>query len=144
MSDSNVERLRTLTAQWSSQNLRKLGQAWRRGEVDLSRFLAPEVTYEDDAMPDHIGETFRGHEGMIRALESLSEPFEALTLELQRIVGTGDRLVSIHRLRARATHSGIEFDEPIAYLWVFLEGKVVSLRGFRDPADALRVVDVTD
>jgi ketosteroid isomerase-like protein len=144
MSDSNVERLRTLTAQWSSQNLRKLGQAWRRGEVDLSRFLASEVTYEDDAMPDHIGETFRGHEGMIRALESLSEPFEALTLELQRIVGTGDRLVSIHRLRARATHSGIEFDEPIAYLWVFLEGKVVSLRGFRDPADALRVAEVTD
>jgi hypothetical protein len=94
MSDTNVERLRALTAQWSTQNFRELGPAWRRGEVDLSPFVAPEVTYEDDAMPDHIGETFRGHEGMIRALESLSEAFEELTLELERIVGSRDCLVS--------------------------------------------------
>ena len=144
MTDTNVDRLRALTAQWSSHNFRYLPQAWRRGEVDLSLFVAPEVTYEDDGMPDHIGETFCGHEGMIRALESLSEPFEELTLELERIVGAGDRLVSIHRLRAKATHTGIEFDEPIAYLWVFLERRVVRVRGFRDPAEALEAVGLAE
>jgi ketosteroid isomerase-like protein len=144
MTDPNVERLRALTAQWKTQNFRDLGKAWRRGEVDLSPFLAPEVTYEDDAMPDHIGETFRGHEGMIRALESLSEAFEELTLELERIVGSGDHLVSIHRLRAKATHTGIEFEEPIAYLWAFLEGRVVGVRGFRDPDEALEAAGLRE
>jgi ketosteroid isomerase-like protein len=144
MSDTNVERLRALTAQWSTQNFRELGPAWRRGEVDLSPFVAPEVTYEDDAMPDHVGETFRGHEGMIRALESLSEAFEQLTLELERIVGSGDRLMSIHRFRAKATHTGIEFEEPIAYVWTFLEGRVIRVRGFRDPNEALEAVGLEE
>jgi hypothetical protein len=56
------------------------------------------------------------HTEMIRALESLSEAFEELRLELERIVGGGERLVSIHRFQAKATHTGIGFDEPIAYL----------------------------
>ena len=84
------------------------------GRVDLSAFVAPDVVYEDDAMPDHV-----------------------LTAKLDRIVGTGDRLVSIHRLRAKARHTGIDFDEPIAYLWTFREARVVHLRGFRDPDRAL-------
>jgi ketosteroid isomerase-like protein len=138
MADANIQSLRALTGQWNTQNLCQIGEAWRRGEVDMSLFIAPEVTYEDDAMPDHIGETYCGHDGMIRALESLSGPFEELTLELERIVGTGDRLVSIHRLRAKATHTGIEFDEPIAYLWVFREGRIIRVRGFRNPAEALK------
>jgi ketosteroid isomerase-like protein len=144
MSDTNVERLRALTAQWSNQNFRQLGQAWRRGDVDLSLFVAPDVTYEDDAMPDHIGEIFRGHEGLIRALESLSEPFEQLTLGLERIVGTGDHLVSIHRLRAKAMRTGIEFDEQIAYVWSFLDGRVVCLRGYRDLDEALKAVGLEE
>jgi hypothetical protein len=38
-----------------------------------------------------------------------------MTLDLERIVGTGDRLVSIHRWRAKARHTGIEFDVRLAH-----------------------------
>jgi len=142
---SNVESLRALTAQMGhAQSLQELADAWRRGEVDLSPLVAPEVIYEDHAMPDHVGETYRGHEGIIRALESLSQPFEDLTLKLVRIVGSGDRLVSIHRLRAKAGHTGIAFDQPIAYVWTFRDGKVVHLRGFRDPGEALETAGLKE
>jgi ketosteroid isomerase-like protein len=60
-----------------------------------------------------------------------------LTLELERIVGAGDRLVSIHRVRGRARYSGIEAEGPVAYTWTFRDGKVVHFGSHRDPAEAL-------
>ena len=73
-------------------------EAWNRGEADLSLF-DPKMAYEDTILPDHAGETYQGYEGVARATERWLEPFEALTVELDRIVGTGDRLVSIHRVQ---------------------------------------------
>ena len=43
-----------------------------------------------------------------RGPTSWIEPFEAVTLELEEIIGTGDRLVSVHRTYARARDVDIE------------------------------------
>jgi len=106
--------------------------------------LDPEITYEDTTLPDHVGETYRGHEGVARATERWAEPYEELTIELERIVGAGDRLVSIHRVRARARHTGIEFEGPLAYLWTFRNGKVNQFRSFRDPEEALEAAGLRE
>lgn len=102
-------------------------------------FLDVDVVYEDENLPDHIGEAYRGHEGIVRAAKRWLEPNEWLLVELEKIVGEGDRLVSIHRLRSKARHSGIEFDAPLAYVWTFRNGKIVHFRAFREPDDALKV-----
>ena len=111
-------------------------EAWRRGEGDMS-LLDPEVAYEDTTLPDHVGETYRGHAGVARATERWLESYEQLTMELEQIVGAGDRLVSIHRVHGRARHTGIEAEGPVAYLWTFRDGKVIHFRSYRDPAEAL-------
>ena len=129
MSQDNVETLRAFLETWDME-------AWKRGEADLS-LLDPEVTYEDTILPDHVGETYRGHEGVIRATERWIEPYEDLTIVLERIVGEGDRLVSIHRARSRARHTGIEFEGPLAYFWTFRNGSVIHLRSYLDLAEAL-------
>jgi ketosteroid isomerase-like protein len=100
-------------------------------------FLDPDVTYEDSNLPDHTGEVYRGHEGIVRAAERWIEGFEWLLIELEQIVEAGDRLVSIHRTRSKARYTGIEFDAPLAYLWTFRDGKVLHFRSFREPAEAL-------
>ena len=105
--------------------------------MDMS-FLDPEVIYEDSNLPDHVGEAYRGHEGIVRAAERWIEPFEWLLIELEQIVGAGDRLVSIHRARAKARHTGIEFESPLAYVWTFREGKVIHFRSYLDPEQAIR------
>jgi ketosteroid isomerase-like protein len=125
----NVERLRAVLETLDIE-------AWSRGDVDVS-ILDPEVTFEDTTLPDHVGEAYRGPEGIVRATARWMEPFERLTMELERIVGTGDRLVSIHRVQSKALHTGIEFEAPVAYIWTFRDGKVVHLRSFRDPDEAL-------
>jgi ketosteroid isomerase-like protein len=140
MSQENVEKLRAFLEAW---NIRASLEAWSRGEADVS-LLDPEVTYEDTTLPDHVGETYRGHEGVVRATERWLEPYEELTIELEQIAIAGDRLVSIHRFRARARHTGIEFEVPVAYLWTFRDGKVIHFRSYRDSGEAFEAAGVEE
>jgi ketosteroid isomerase-like protein len=110
--------------------------ALKRGDADLSP-LDPEVAYEDANLPDHIGETYRGSDGILRAAERWADASETLTLELDRIVGSGDHLVSIHKAHSKARHSGIEFDAILSYAWTFRHGRIIHFRSYRDPRDAL-------
>jgi hypothetical protein len=93
-------------------------EAWRRGEFDLS-FFDPEVTYEDTILPDHIGETYRGHEGIARATMRWIEPYETITIETERA-------------------------GPLAYVWTFRDGKVVHLKSFAEPEDALEAAGLSE
>ena len=143
MSRENVENLRLMAAVFSTQTIHALLEAWRRGEADLA-LLDPEVTYQDDGLPDHAGEVYHGHEGVLRAMEIWSEPYEEMTNEMKRIVGSGDCFVSIHRFRARARYTGIEFDQPSAYFWTFRDGKIINIRGFWDPQEALAAAGLAE
>jgi ketosteroid isomerase-like protein len=136
MSDANVERLRALIEPWDGKNLRSWVSAWRSGEMDLS-LLDPSVVYEDTVLPDQVGESYRGHEGVARAMDRWNEPYGELIVELERIVGKGDVLVSVHRVKSRGDYSGIQFDSPVAYLWRFREGSVILFRSYWDPKEAL-------
>ncbi len=136
MSDANVENLQAMLAVYSGQTVQAVLAAWRRGEADRPP-LDREVTYEDYDLPDHAGDVFHGPQSAMEAIESWAEPYEEMTSELQRTVGSGDCLVTIHRFRARARHTGIEFDQPSAYIYTFRDGKIIRIQGFWDPAEAL-------
>jgi ketosteroid isomerase-like protein len=145
MSEENVETLRAFMETWSPEWTL---EAWRRGEIMDMSFVDPDVTYEDAVLPDHVGEVYRGHEGWLRAAKTWIEPFEWMRIELERIVDAGDRLVSIHRIRTRARHTGIEFDSRdggggLAYLWTLRDGKIVRLRAFVDPEEALEAAGLS-
>ena len=114
MSQENVENLRAFLEAWGREPWTP--EAWQRGGVIDMSLLDPHVIYEDENLPDHIGEAYTGHEGIVRAARRWIEPFEWLLIELEQIVDAGDRLVSIHRARSKARHSGIEFEEPVAYV----------------------------
>ncbi len=128
MSDPRVTELRTLLESWDLE-------AWERGE-NMS-LLDPNVVYEDANLPDHVGEIYRGYEGVARATRRWKEPFEELESELQEIRAVGERLISIHAVRAKAVQSGIEFTGPVAYVWTFREGKVIHFQSFRDVDEAV-------
>jgi len=141
MPQANRERLRALLD--SLQDIRAFVDAAKRGDADLSP-LDPDVVYEDANLPDHIGEAYRGYEGVARAAERWAEASETLTIELERIVGSGNHFVSIHTARSTARHSGIEFDEPLGYTWTFRDGKVIHFRSYRDVSEALEAAGLPE
>jgi len=135
MSQENVEKLRSFLLQAPADQ--------DPGRLDLS-VLDPDVVFEDTVLPDHIREVYRGHEGVVRAIRTWLDVFEEFAIELERIVGSGDRLVSIHRFRAKGRHSGIEQSMRYAYLWTFRNAKVVHYVSFRDPTEALEAVGLSE
>jgi ketosteroid isomerase-like protein len=106
--------------------------------------LDPKVTFEDTVLPDHIGETYHGHEGMARALKQWMEPFEeGMVVSLERIVGSGDLLVTILRARGVWRYTGIELDQVYACLYRFGDGKIVHAKTFLDPKQALEAAGLS-
>jgi ketosteroid isomerase-like protein len=140
MSEENVAKLRAFLVDWDPKETL---EAWNRGEADLSLF-DPQIAYEDTVLPDHVGETYHGYEGVARATERWLEPFDSLTVELERIVGTGDRLVSIHHVDMKAHHTGLDFEGTLAYVWTFRDGKVIHLKSYWDPAEAIEAAGLSE
>jgi ketosteroid isomerase-like protein len=140
VSQQNAEYLRAALETWGQEPWTL--EAWQQGGVIDMQLFDPEVVYEDTVLPDHVGEAYRGHQGVVRAAERWIEGSEWLLLELQQIIGDGDRLVSIHRARSKARYSGIEFDMPLAYVWTFRNGKVVHFQSFIDPQQAIASADL--
>jgi hypothetical protein len=142
MSRENVEHLRAFLGAWSREPWTP--EAWQRGGVIDMSLLDPHVIYEDENLPDHVGEAYTGHEGIVRAAQRWVEPFEWLLIELEDIVEADDCLVSTHRTLAKFRHSGIEVGEQLAYVWSFRGGKVIHFQSFRKPQDAFQVAGVRE
>jgi ketosteroid isomerase-like protein len=88
-------------------------------------------------LPDHAGETYRGREGIGRAGRAFLAPYEKHSVELERIIDAGDSVVSIHRFRATARHTGIEFDLPLAWLFVMRDGEITHWHAYPSGEEAL-------
>jgi ketosteroid isomerase-like protein len=129
VSQENVERLRSFFEAWNPSE-------WARGE-NMSLF-DPDLVYEGDVLPDQVGETYRGHEGLARATRTWLDPIEGITVELEQIIGAGGCLVSVQRASGKMRHTGIQMARAYAYLWRFREGKVTYLKTFGDTQEALK------
>ncbi|HEV2980637.1 MAG TPA: nuclear transport factor 2 family protein [Solirubrobacteraceae bacterium] len=118
--------------------------AWAAFSQTIAPIVAPDYAYEDDFLPDHAGETYHGLDGLRRAWIGFVEPFEELTYDLERIVGSGDQFVSIHRVRSKARQSGIVQDFRVAYTWTYRGGRLVHTRGFLGADQALKAVGLDE
>ena len=98
--------------------------------------------FEESVLPDRA--TYRGRDAVIRATRNWLVVYESFTFELEQIVGSGDRLVTIHGFRGRGRRSGIEDEARFAYLWTFRGAKVVHFISYRNPAEALEAAGLRE
>jgi ketosteroid isomerase-like protein len=136
MSQENVEIVRDwVESVFLQEDVAELG--------DLS-FLDAEVLYEDEILPDHAGETYRGHDGFRRAWIRAIEPWESIDGRLEWVRDAGEDVVSCHWAQMRGKGSGIEAEIRYAYVWRFREGKVVHCKSYLDPAQALEAAGLSE
>ena len=127
--------------------IRREWDAWMADDPyvlgDMS-LIDSDVVYEDAVLPDHSGETYRGHEGMRKAWALATEPWDDFKCEMEWARDAGDKVVSGHRVSGRGKGSGIEMEAHYAYVWAFRDGKVVHLKAYLDTTEALEAAGLSE
>jgi ketosteroid isomerase-like protein len=132
-------------AMWQEnvETIMELWEGWMKGNPDWS-LVDPEVVYEDNSLPDHVGEIYRGHEGLLKAWARFTEPWDSFEKELEWMRHAEDEVVSCHRVRGRGKGSGAEAEGRYAYVWRLQKGKVVYVKSYGYPAEALEAVGLSE
>jgi ketosteroid isomerase-like protein len=90
------------------------------------------------------GESYSGHDGLMRFVAELAEDFEDVRFEVEETRNAGEQLVGIGRFRARGRASGVDLNVPLGVLTRMRRGKIVYTRFFSEPADALEAAGLSE
>jgi ketosteroid isomerase-like protein len=122
-------------AQWVQEAFER----WNAGDrtAPLER-IDPDVEIHSVIGGALQSEPYRGHEGVRAWLAGVDENFETWELITDQWHERGETLVVLGRIHARGRGSGIELDQPIAWVADFRDGLLIRLRTFLDHEEALR------
>ncbi len=87
---------------------------------------------------------YRGHQGVQRGIRELEEAFSEIQAEQSEIRDLGERVVAIGQHRARGKESGAITESPLAWIVEFKSGKVIRVREYLDPKEALEAVGLSE
>jgi ketosteroid isomerase-like protein len=107
--------------------------------ADLAKFCDPEV-HVDQTRRVLNPASYDGYEGLVRAFTEVRDAWEQFALEPEQFIDAGDRVVVIHRVRARGRGSGVEIVARSASVYTLRDGRVVRLVVYGEPSEALEAV----
>ena len=88
------------------------------------------------------GTVYRGHAGLRRWLEDMSEDWDDFRIESLEVRDLGmDRILILGRFHARGRSSGVQLDWPAAWICQMAAGKVSRMRFYADAESALAEAD---
>jgi ketosteroid isomerase-like protein len=89
-------------------------------------------------------QVLRGRDGIARLLAMLEETWTEFRFEPERFIDAGDRVVVCVRVVAEGGASGVATERKTAHVWTVRNGRLSSIRIYRDRADALEAVRVRE
>jgi ketosteroid isomerase-like protein len=125
-----------------ADNLELVKQAfarWNAGdrEVDFGT-IDPEIELHTP-LASTRGAPYRGHEGFRQWLADIDDQFEVWELRAREWMELEEgRVLGLGEIHARGRGSGIELDQPLAWLFSIRAGKLVRYEVFYNPDQALR------
>jgi len=137
----------------SQENVEVIRRAHDGVLADLAAFRGEAADLEEFCHPDvHVDQTRRvfnparydGCEAVVQALREVREAWEQFALEPEQFIDAGDRVVVIHRARARGRGSGLEIVARSATVYTLRNGRVVRLVVYNEPSEALEAVGLSE
>ena len=132
MSEERVEQVRRALA------------AWNRGDVDAWLEGAhPEVEWISE-----IGRRLEGSDRAYRGLAGLREYWDDwhatwdVHIDLTDTIDAGETVIAIANVTTRGEASGIDLEQPVAYVFEFEDGLARRVRSYFDPQQALDAAGV--
>jgi ketosteroid isomerase-like protein len=117
--------------------VRRLTEAFNRGDREgLFSFTTTDVEVVE--APNYPGATTRhGHAGMKETLDSWSQAWGALAVEIDELIELDDeQVLMVGRQHVRGGSGGVELDAPIACLYRLRDGQIAAMRFFLDVDEA--------
>ena len=133
MSQENVDIVRSLFAAFAERNL---GAA--AGSLD------PEIEIRPAVVGGPEGTIYRGLSGNEQFWADIDSAWAEFRPEPEEFRDLGDRVLVLGRVLARASGSGIELDQPGAWLAVVSRGKIVRFQSFTATRDALEAAGLSE
>jgi uncharacterized protein len=118
--------------------------AWNRGDREAFLALWDEEAEFYPLRAQLEGESYRGHDGLRRFLAEMTEDFEQVRFEIEETRDAGEGVVGIGRFRARGRASGVDINVPLGVFQRMRRGKIVYVRFFSEPEDALEAAGLRE
>jgi ketosteroid isomerase-like protein len=120
---------------------RRSFEAWSRRDAKwFVENTTPEFEFVAAVMTTVEGESASvrgGEQGIRRYFSILDEPWESFVVDEMEYREVDDQVVCVGRLRAKGRGSGVEFDQSIAMVLWFGDGKIARARSFLDVDQAM-------
>jgi ketosteroid isomerase-like protein len=87
---------------------------------------------------------YRGRDGFLEFMRTWTEDFD-WSIELERVMDAGnDRVVAVFHQRATGKGSGVPVELHMGLLYELQDGRVIRMRNFLDPAEALEAAGLRE
>jgi ketosteroid isomerase-like protein len=108
---------------------------WNAGEREIDQQVVHTDVVVHSAM---TSATYRGYDGMRRWMAEIDDQFEDWHSSIDEFrEASEERLLALGTIHIRGRASGVEFDQPMAWLLTFAGEQVTELRVIPDHARAL-------
>ena len=127
--------------------VRRVSDAYNRRDVEaMLDELHPEIEWHPWLQVQLGGgaTVYRGHQGVREGIRDVEEAFSEIQAEQAEVRDLGERVVAIGHLRGRGKESGAVTESDIAWIVEFKSGKVIRVREYLDPQEALEAAGLQE
>jgi ketosteroid isomerase-like protein len=139
MSQENVEIVR--------RGLATLQKAMERRDFD--------ATFDPDVLADDVEwiptrsfpgpNCYRGRDGVSEYMRTWGEDFERLSIDIEQLIDAPDDcVVALIHQRASGQGSGVPVGMDLAVVYDLEDGRVIRIRNYLDPAEALEAAGLSE
>jgi ketosteroid isomerase-like protein len=133
MSQENVEIVRQVFRAFNSEDIGRV-LAFTHPEVEVE--IGPEISAEPD--------TYRGHNGMRRYLQTFQDAMGEIRFQPERFWDVGESVVVALLLTAKGRQTSIPVEQRSGGVWRIRDGKVVRVRAYASATEALEAVGLVE
>jgi ketosteroid isomerase-like protein len=139
MSEENVEIVR--------RGLATLQKAMERRDFD--------AVFDPDVLADDVEwiptgsfpgpNCYRGRDGVTEYMRTWAEDFDHLSIDIEQLIDApNDRVVALIHQRASGQGSGVPVGMDLAAVYDLEDGRVIRIRNYLDPAEALEAAGLSE
>ena len=134
-------------SQENVETVRRVADAYNRRDVEaMLDELQPEIEWHPWLQVQLGGgaTVYRGHQGVRAGIRDGEDAFSEVEAELSEVRDLGQRVVAIGQLRGRGRESGAMTESALAWIVEFKSGKVIRVREYLDPKEALKAAGLSE